>query len=206
MRIGLRKLAVALLLISSNVLAGGGPLGIDHRLAYDDSGIWKRKNQIALLGLMVAGEAGAALWEGGETRWGRTLWQSIDATVLAGGGAFALKEITSRERPNTTSDPNKFFSGHGNQSFPSGEVSAVSAIVTPLILEYGREHPATYLLEALPIYDGIARMKVRGHWQTDVLAGYALGTASGYLAHSMNTPFLLSVLPNSVMVGYRARW
>jgi hypothetical protein len=31
------------------VHAGGGPLGIDHVLSYDNSGIWKRSNQQALI-------------------------------------------------------------------------------------------------------------------------------------------------------------
>ena len=201
-----RSCVVLFILTLSNAMAAGGPLGIDHQLAFDNSGIWKRSNQIALLGLMVAGEVGGALWEGGENRLGRTLWQSVDATLAAGGSAYALKGLTSRERPSVTSDPNKFFSGHGNQSFPSGEVSAVSAIITPLVLEYGDDHPGAYLLEALPVYDGIARMKVRGHWQTDVLAGFALGTASGYWAHSREKPFVLNMLPNGIMVGYHARW
>jgi hypothetical protein len=28
-------------------VAGSGPLGIDHRIEYDDSGIWSRKNQLS---------------------------------------------------------------------------------------------------------------------------------------------------------------
>lgn len=187
-------------------LAAGGPLGIDHRLNYDNSGIWKRSNQLGLLDFMALGMVGGALWEGGETRLGKTLWQSVDASVLASGSAVVLKQAFSRERPNTTDDPNKFFSGHSNQSFPSGEVAAISAMVTPFVMEYGRDNKAAYLLEALPVYDAIARMKVRGHWQSDVLAGFALGSASGYLAHSLDTPFILNVMPKGVMVGYHARW
>jgi undecaprenyl-diphosphatase len=114
----------------------------------------------------------------------------------------ALKYIFSRERPSQTSDPNQWFTGHG-QSFPSGEVTTTSSLVTPFLLEYGRDHPAVYALELLPIYDGIARMKTRGHWQTDVLAGFALGTVAGYLLHRPGTPIILSILPHGFEIGFR---
>jgi hypothetical protein len=56
--------------------AGGGPLGIDHRLAYDNSGIWKRSNQTSVEYGTLAVVIGGALWEGGETRLGKTCWQA----------------------------------------------------------------------------------------------------------------------------------
>jgi membrane-associated phospholipid phosphatase len=183
-------------------LAGGGPLGIDYRLSYDDSGIWARSNQDALINSMMAVVGVGALWEGGEDRIGKTFWQSVDAGVFSGVAATALKYIFSRERPSQTSDPNRWFTGHG-QSFPSGEVTTTSSLVTPFVLEYGRDQPAVYALELLPIYDGLARMKTRGHWQTDVLAGFALGTAAGYFLHRPGTPIILSVLPHGFEIGIR---
>ena len=195
------------LLAASPARAGGGPLGIDHRLSYDDSGIWARSNQNALIAVLLVGEVGGALWEGGEERFGRTLWQSIDATVIGGVSSEVLKRVFSRERPDRTSDPNQWFKGGGNQSFPSGEVTITSAVVTPLVLEYGREHPAVYALELLAVYDAIARMKVRGHWQSDVIAGFALGSGAGYFAHSRGgTPLVLSVMPRAIYVGLKKQW
>ena len=38
-------ISLCLLLAPALVHAGGGPLGIDHRWNYDNSGIWKRSNQ-----------------------------------------------------------------------------------------------------------------------------------------------------------------
>ena len=182
-------------------------LGIDHQLTYDNHGIWARRNQDALIALMMAGEVGAALWEGGDSRFGRTMWQSIDATLVGGISSLALKRVFTRQRPSDTADSNAWFKGGSNASFPSGEVTVTSAIVTPLILEYGREHPAVYALELLPLYDAIARLKVRGHWQTDVIAGFALGTAAGYFMHRRAaTPLVLSVMPNSVYVGFNKRF
>ena len=53
----------------------------------------------------------------------------------------------------------------------------------------------------LPAYDAVARMKTWGHWQTDVLAAWALGTGFGIYAHSRQTPFFLGFMPHGIMVG-----
>ncbi len=199
-----RALALLLLAVAVPAEAGGGLFGIDHVVAYDDSGIWARKNQNALLEVLIVGEVAGALWEGGETRFGRTLWQSVDASAFAGVASEVLKYTFSRARPSETSNPNEWFQGGGRQSFPSGEVTAVSSIVSPLVFEYGREHPSVYLLETLPVYDAIARVKVHGHWQSDVLAGFALGTGTAYLVHRrQKTPIILSVMPHGIYVGLR---
>lgn len=194
------------LAVSTPALAAGGPLGIDHQLRYDDSGIWARKYQTGVLGLMLVGEVGGAVLEGGETRLGKTLWQAIDSSALAGISAQGLKYTFTRARPSQSGDPNQWFQGGSHYSFPSGEVAAVSAIVTPLVLEYRQDHPVVYALELLPVYDGIARMKVRGHWQTDVLAGFALGSLSGYFAHKRDSPFVLGVLPHGFAIGMRKQF
>ena len=183
--------------------AGGGPLGIDHMLPYDDSGIWGREYQQALIYGLVGFEVVGAVWEGGETRWGRTLWQSVDSTVSSAVLSTALKYTFSRVRPiDSGGNPDLWFKGHGNESFPSGEVTTVSSIVTPLVLEYGREHPAVYALELLPLYDSIARMKVQAHWQTDVIAGFALGTTCGWWMHrNPDSPYVLRIMPHAIYVG-----
>lgn len=193
-------------LAAGSAWAAGGPLGIDHRLGYDNSGIWKRSNQTALLGLMVGGEIAGGLWEGGETRLGKTFWQAIDASVIAGASSEVMKYAFTRARPAQTDDPDKWFQGGSHYSFPSGEVAAASAIVTPFVLEYGHDHPGVYALEALPLYDAVARMKVQAHWQTDVLAGFTVGALAGYYAHSRKNPIILSVMPHGVVVGLGKRW
>ena len=110
------SLLLSLLMPVNACFAGGGLLGLDHELAYDDSGIWKRSYQEDL--------------------------------------------------------------------------------------EYGPDHPLTYALEALTVYDGIARMKVQAHWQSDVIAGSALGTGTGWLMHrNPNSPFILRVMPHGIYVG-----
>lgn len=193
--------AVAVLLIAPRAVIASG---LDHRIAYDDNGIWSLTSQRVMLGSLFLAEAGGALWEGGETRLGRTLWQSMDATLLGGVTAYVLKPVFSRVRPLDSPDPNLWFKGHGNDSFPSGEVTLTSALVTPLVLEYGHDHPWVYGLELLPVYDGIARMKVWGHWQTDVIAGFALGAGAGWLMHrNPNTPYILRLMPHGIYVGLK---
>ena len=175
--------------------------GIDHLVTYDNSGIWKRSNQQILEYGLIAGEIAGGVWLGGEDRLGRTFWQAIDSSALGGLTNEALKHIFTRSRPSQSPDPNQWFQGSGHYSFPSGEVTAVTAIVTPFMFEYGREQPAVYALALLPAYDAIARVKVHGHWQTDVLASLALGTTTGYLAHARESPFILGLLPHGFMVG-----
>jgi membrane-associated phospholipid phosphatase len=194
-------LILHLLVLPIGARAGGGPLGIDHRWNRDDSGIWKRSNQVFLQNGGIVANIGLALWEGADSRLGRTAWQSVDSMALAGVAANVAKPIFGRRRPTETDNPNEW--GKGGRSFPSGEVATITGIVTPYVLEYGHDHPAVYALELLPAYDAIARMKVRGHWQTDVLAGFAVGTASGYYAQSRDNPFILGLLPRGLMVGFK---
>ena len=184
------------------IVGVGGLIGIDHRLPNDDAGIWKRSNQLDLEYGVALTEIGGALWLGGEDRLGRTYWQSLDASVFSALAVQGLKYATGRARPSQSASPNDWRQGSCCQSFPSGEVTLQASFVTPFILEYREEHPWVWALEALPLYDALARMKTQGHWQTDVLSGWALGTAFGIFAHNRNMPFFLSVMPHGVMVGW----
>jgi len=202
----MRTTRLALLLLASALsapaFASDGPLGIDHRLHYDNSGIWKRSNQTALMYGTIITVAGGALAFGDQDKLGDTFWRSVDAMVISGIGAQALKFTFQRERPSQTSDPNRFFEGVHAQSFPSGEVTAITAAVTPFIVNYGHDHPAVYALALLPAYDAVARMKTRGHWQSDVLAGAALGAGVGIWAAHRNSPLIVGWLPGGFQVGF----
>jgi len=194
----LRVLLIALLW---PIAAAGG---IDHKEPLDESGIWSRSNQKFLEYGSIVANVGVAVWEGGDTRLGRNAWQSVDSMALSGVVANVAKPVFGRKRPRDTEDPNEWRSG--GKSFPSGEVASISGIVTPYILEYRHDQPAVYALELLPLYDGIARIKSQAHWQTDVLAGFAIGTASGYYAYNRDSPFILNILPHGVSVGVRTRF
>lgn len=199
----LRFVAISMAMaMSFTALANGGPFGIDHRLAYDNSGIWKRNNQNVLMYGTIVTVAGGALAFGDNDKFGDTFWRSVDAMVVATAGTEALKFTFQRERPSQTSDPGKFFQGVHAQSFPSGEVSAISAAVTPFIAAYGDDDPAVYALALLPAYDAEARLKTRGHWQSDVLVGAAIGTGAGLWAAHRQSPWVISWLPGGFKVGF----
>nr|WP_254423908.1 phosphatase PAP2 family protein [Rhodanobacter sp. C03] len=202
MRIPRYLAALAAALASSIALASGGPLGIDHRLHYDNSGIWKRSDQNVLMYGTILTVAGGALAFGDQDKFGDTMWRSVDAMVISSIGAQAMKYTFQRERPSQTSNPNEFFKGTHAQSFPSAEVTAIAAAVTPFMAAYGDDHPAVYALTLLPAYDAVARMKTRGHWQSDVLVGAALGTGVGLWAAHRQSPLILGWLPGGFQVGF----
>lgn len=186
--------------------AGGGPLGIDSELPLDTHGIWARPVQTGLEHGVIAVELAGALWFGNDDKLGHAFWQDIDSTVLSGVAAQLLKYGFSRARPFQGNNPNAWFKGHCCQSFPSGEVTLQTAFVTPLIVDYYRDTPWIWSLEALPVYDAIARLKSRAHWQTDVLAGGLLGTGFGYWMTRFKTPLSVQVLPGGVSVGFSKRF
>ena len=187
----------------SCAFAAGGPFGIDHLVTYDNSGIWKRSYQKDLAMGAALTVIGGALFADNDSRIGHTFDQSLDAMVLTGATTTVLKYAISRPRPSEDSNPDDFFKGHGHQSFPSGEVAEISAVVTPFIAEYHDDHPAVWALALLPAYDAVARVKVRGHWQSDVLVGAGIGVAWGIWAHHRKTPLIMGLLPGrGLMVGY----
>jgi undecaprenyl-diphosphatase len=191
------SLLPALLLAS-----GGAQAGFDHEWALDQSGIWARHYQTGLEYGVIAIEVAGSLWFGNDDPLGHTFWQSIDSSVIAGVGAAVLKRGFGRARPSQGEGPNAWFKGGCCESFPSGEVTLQASFVTPFIANYARQNPWVWSLEALPIYDGIARMKSQAHWQSDVIAGWALGSAVGLWTTTRETPFSVQILPRGVSVGF----
>ena len=176
---------------------------VDHRESYDASGVWNPNVYRGVVGALTIGEIGGALWEGAESRFGKTMWQGIDSEIIADVGAEAGKYIFTRVRPSTENNPCLWFQGGSNHSFPSGEASVAAGLVTPYIMEYGSEYPATWALLLLPLYVGAGRVKNQAHWQTDVVAGWAVGGLSGWYAHSRDVPILIELLPHGFEIGYK---
>ena len=85
-------------------------------------------------------------------------------------------------------------------------ISFAAALVTPYVLEYGAESPALYALLLLPLYVGAGRIKNQDHWQTDVLAGWAVGGLSGWFSHSLETPIMIQLLPHGVELGLKIKF
>jgi undecaprenyl-diphosphatase len=181
--------------------SAGGPFGIDHEVARSDTGIWSRNNQLALQYAVVATEIGGALWLGNDDELGHTFWQTMDSSLVSGIAAGIMKRTFGRARPIQGNDPNAWFKGSCCQSFPSGEVTLQASFVTPLIVRYYKQDPWIWALEVLPLYDAIARVKSQAHWQSDVIAGWALGTGLGYWTSGWKTPLTVRILPRGVSVG-----
>jgi undecaprenyl-diphosphatase len=194
------------LLLLLTLAAGQANAGFDHELPLDQNGIWARSYQTGLENGVIALEVAGSLWFGNDNELGHTFWQTIDASTLSAIGAIAMKHAFSRARPEQGNNPNAWFKGSGYQSFPSGEVTLQASFVTPFIANYAREYPWIWTLEALPVYDAFARMKSQAHWQTDVIAGWALGTAVGYWSTTRAVPLSVQLLPGGLSVGFSKRF
>lgn len=195
-------IAAAILALNS----GASLAGIDHPVTPDTNGIWSRSVQNTLRYGVIVTEIGGALWLGGDDPVGHTFWETIDSSLVSSAAAEVGKHAFGRKRPSQTSDPNDWWNGSCCRSFPSGEVALQASFVTPFIVNYARTQPWVWALEALPAYDAVARVKSGSHWQTDVLAGWALGTAVGYWTAERNSPFFLQVLPHGVTAGVQMRF
>ena len=103
-------IATLLACYSAPGFSGGGPLGIDHKLPYDDSGIWKRSNQLLLEDLTLATVLGGSLWEGGESRLGNGFWRSLDASVLGAVSSTAGRSAAPGATTRSTARARSFSS------------------------------------------------------------------------------------------------
>lgn len=188
--------------IAIGLLDYGGLHNLDHPVSQDTHGLYAIAKTPNFPFELIMTTLGAAVWVGGRTRLGHTLWQSLDAAALAGVSTQILKDTFQRDRPSQSpQNPNLWFQGLHSQSFPSGDVSSITALVTPLILTYHRRDPAVWGLALIPAFDMVARVRAHGHWQTDVAAGALIGALSGYYAHERHSPFILSLLPQGVYMG-----
>jgi hypothetical protein len=136
----------------------------------------------------------------------RSVVQTIDSSVISGVASTVLKKAIGRARPEQGNNPNRWFRGSCCESFPSGEVTLQASFVTPFIVHYAGEHPWVWALELLPLYDGTARLKSHAHWQTDVIAGWLLGSGVGYWTAKRDTPFSVAILPRGVTIGFSKRF
>lgn len=179
---------------------------IDRRLSLDESGAWNPKVYRGIVDALTIAQIGGALWEGSESRFGKSMWRGIDSEIIAAVTANASKRVFTRVRPRDQDNPCLWFQSDSNFSFPSSEAAIAAGLVTPYMLEYGSEYPATYALLLLPLYVGAGRMKNQAHWQTDVLAGWAIGGISGWYSHSRDVPILIELLPHGFLVGWRKQF
>jgi len=204
MRLSLASCVLLLGGFVSPALAGG-PLGIDREWSLDTGGLWSQKYQNILEYGAIAAELGGGIYFGRNDPLGQTFWQSVDSTALSAAATEILKHAFSRARPNQGNNPNLWFQGGCCNSFPSGEVTLQAAFVAPFVINYGRSNPWVWSLEVLPLYTALARLKNQAHWQTDVIAGWAVGTAVGYWSTRREVPISIQILPHGLTVGiYRS--
>ena len=137
-------------------------------------------------------------------------WSMIEAAGLSAASGFIFKQIAGRERPNETTDVNRWFSK--GDSFPSSHTTVTFAIGTMFaesggddyrwirrIVGYGAAGATAYL-----------RMKHNEHWLSDNVAGAALGftTANFVLkrrgSHSPMSALSVAPLDGGVLLTYSA--
>lgn len=103
-------------------------------------------------------------------------WKGLGQSGLSLGVGFGTSELLKRAvhegRPDRSND----------RSFPSGHTSVSFAAAATLEKRYGWQVglPA----QALAAFVGVARVQARKHYWHDVLAGAAIGEASGWLLSS----------------------
>lgn len=174
----------------------------DKKVKKEDGGFWGAHYNIPkYMGVAVLG---ASLYEGTSSRFGKTSWQALDAALVSQVFTEGMKKATGRKRPRNAEGPSDW--NEGGESFPSGHVSGVTAMVTPYILEYGDEQPWVHALWFFPIHQMVGRVKAQAHWQSDVTVGALVGFASGYFAHSLETPLLLSLTEDGAFVGIKYKF
>ena len=201
--LGTIVVAVAFAFPASAAAQNCGWSHIDHLVSLDNSGIWNPDVSRGITAALTIAQVGGAIWEGSESRFGKTMWQGIDSELIGAGAAQVGKYIFTRVRPDQQDNPCLWFKGRNNYSFPSGEAAVSASLVTPYVLEYAGDNPAVYALLLLPLYTGVTRVKNQAHWQTDVLAGWAVGGLSGWYAHSRDIPILIQILPHGFAVGLK---
>jgi undecaprenyl-diphosphatase len=205
-RLRLAILLLGAMLAQSAASQNCGWSRVDHRVNYDASGIWNTNVYQGLVYAATAAQIAGALWEGAESRFGKTMWQGIDSEIIAELTTTAGKHIFTRVRPITEDNPCLWFQGGSNESFPSRDAARAAALVMPYILEYGRDYPATYALMLLPLYVGVGRIKNQAHWQTDVAAGWTIGALAGWYAHNRQVPILIEILPGGFAIGLQRQF
>lgn len=102
---------------------------------------------------------------------------SFEAVVMSNLATGALKAVFGRARPYQELGAGRFEPFSGNTSFPSGHATTVFAFLTPWIVYY--PGPVTYAAAGVAGTTALARLSLRFHWPSDVVAGAAIGSMTG---------------------------
>lgn len=102
---------------------------------------------------------------------------SFEAVVLSNLATGTLKAVFGRARPFQGQGADVFDPFSGNTSFPSGHATTVFAFITPWVVYY--PGPVTFAAAGLAAGTATARLSLRFHWPSDVVAGAAIGSMTG---------------------------
>ena len=108
-------------------------------------------------------------------------WNMVEAGGLTVVDTYALKFVAGRERPDQTSDPNKW--RKSGSSFPSLHAAAAFAVGT-VLAESGNDDYRwirRFLgYGAVAGFTAFERLKHNAHWLSDDVAGAEIGAATGH--------------------------
>jgi len=111
----------------------------------------------------------------------REAWNMVEAGGLSTVTTYALKYVAARERPDQTSDPNKWRAS--GSSFPSFHAAAAFAVGS-VLAESGNDDYRwirRFLgYGAIAGFTAYERLKHNAHWLSDDVAGAAIGGATAH--------------------------
>lgn len=137
------------------------------------------KDGLPVIGAVVGTWAYANLIDSGDGL--HEAWNMVEAGGLSVVDTYALKFAAGRERPDQTSDPNKW--RKSGSSFPSLHATAAFAIGT-VLAESGNDDYRwirRFLgYGAVAGFTAFERLKHNAHWLSDDVAGAEIGAATAH--------------------------
>ena len=137
-------------------------------------------------------------------------WGMLEAAGLSSATGFILKYAAGRERPDETTNPNRWRAG--SDSFPSLHVTAATAIGTVLAESGNDEYRwvRRFVGYGIAGLTGYERLKHNAHWLSDTVAGAALGASTArFVMHrtyrtDKDSSLMLLPIDHGVMLTYSA--
>lgn len=146
--------------------------------------------------VLPAGVFGLSLL-GRDRKFQDAAFTSLQSYLYSNALVMGLKVAVGRSRPDAVDDAYVFHPFSGASAFPSGHTSSAVAMVMPWVFYYPGM-PA-YVLAAVAVGTGAARVEKGKHWVTDVMASMAIGTAMSWWLvrrHRGQAPTGLTVEPS----------